>query len=68
MSPEAPLSGTLSRGITGSLRAGVTVHMDGGVACFEHLSIDDTFEGDGSATCSDEPDNEIPITWTPTAC
>src|SRR5262245_11010083 len=68
VSPEAPLTGTVSRGITGSLRAGVTLLLGGGVTCFAHVSIDDTFAGEGTQECTDDLADDVAITWTPTDC
>jgi hypothetical protein len=68
VSPEAPISGTISRGVTGALRAGATIVQQNGIACFVHVTIDETLEGDGTIACSDDPDAESAITWTPTEC
>src|SRR5262245_38106069 len=67
VSPEAPVAGTVSRGITGALRAGVTVHLDG-VTCFAHVTIDDTFAGEGTQQCTDDLGGGVAITWAPTDC
>jgi len=65
---QPPIHGTLSRGITGTLVAGFTYYLDDGVTCFARLTLDDTLAGSGEAACTDDPDNEFAVTWTPTDC
>jgi hypothetical protein len=69
LSPEAPLLGTLARGLTGSLRATVTYARGDGVTCFAHLTVDETdFSADGTLECTDALGTDVAITWTPTDC
>jgi hypothetical protein len=69
LSPEAPLMGTLARGLTGSLRGTVTYARGDGVTCFAHLTVDETdFSATGLLECTDDLQNDVPITWTPTDC
>jgi hypothetical protein len=63
-----PLHGTLMLGTTGTVRAAFTYTFADGVTCFGHVAMDATFEGAGSARCTNDLADEIPLVWTRVDC
>ena len=63
-----PVHGTFTRGTTGTLVAGFTVQFADGVACFAHVTIDETFDGSGKLRCTNNLADEIALVWTRIDC